>query len=107
MKETTNEIIRPKVELFPLGRMLATPGALEAMTEAYGERARMMLAELLHRHQCGDWGVVCASDAKANDRALVEGTRLLSAYLLPDDCRVWIITECDRSATTLLLPEEY
>jgi hypothetical protein len=107
MKETTNEGIRPKVERFALGRTLATPGALSAIREAYGDRSRMMLSELLHRHQCGDWGMVCHSDAAANDRALVEGTRLISAYLLPDDTRVWVITEADRSATTLLLPEEY
>jgi hypothetical protein len=86
---------------FPLGRLLATPGALEAAT---GDD----LAEYLSRHARGDWGVVDAADKRANDRALIEGTRLLSTYVLRDGAtHIWIITEADRSATTILLPEEY
>jgi hypothetical protein len=86
---------------FPLGRLLATPGVLEV---ASGDDLMAYLA----RHARGDWGVVDQADWRANDRALSEGTRLLSAYVLRDgSTRIWIITEADRSATTFLLPSEY
>lgn len=88
------------VQRFKLGQLLATPGVLEA---AEGDN----LMEYVSRHARGDWGIVDAEDKRANDRALVEGTRLFSAYLLGDGTKVWIITEADRSATTVLLPEEY
>jgi hypothetical protein len=86
----------------PLGRTLATPGALRALEEA-GEDPRRLLA----RHSTGDWGELDHEDWQANNRALREGARLLSAYSLRSGLRVWVITEADRSATTLLLPEEY
>lgn len=63
-------------------------------------------SDLLDRHLAGDWGDVCAEDNHANELALREGSRLLSAYRL-GDVAIWIITEADRSATTLLLPSEY
>lgn len=85
---------------FPLGQLLATPGALEA---AGGEDLQSYLA----RHARGDWGDVGPGDARANDRALKDGTRLLSAYKLANGTRIWIITEADRAATTILLPDEY
>jgi len=89
--------------LFELGKVLATPGALEALRDALTEPAA-----LLHRHQRGDWGNLCAEDWAANRKALVLGYRLLSSYTLPDSGEnLWIITEADRSETTLLLPEEY
>ena len=81
---------------------MATPGALRAL-DAAGVAALAYIA----RHQCGDWGDVDAEDARANDQALVNGTRLFSVYTLPTGVRVWVITEWDRSATTLLLPDEY
>ena len=87
---------------FSLGRLVATPGALEVM-----ERASANPAEYLARHATCDWGEVDADDWAANDRALVDGTRLLSAYRLPDGATLWVITEDDRSATTFLLPSEY
>jgi hypothetical protein len=66
------------------------------------------IAPALARHASGDWGLVDASDKRANDdRALIEGTRLLSAYELANGTRIWIITEADRAATTVLLPAEY
>jgi hypothetical protein len=88
--------------LFALGRLLATPGAL-AVLEAHGVQP----ASLLGRHLCGDWGDLDAGDSEANWDALREGLRLLSSYQLADGEKVWIITEADRSATTLLLPEDY
>jgi hypothetical protein len=86
----------------PLGRLLATPGALAA-----AERTGVNLAALLARHARCDWGEVDEEDWAANDRALVDGTRLLSAYRLPTGDRVWVITESDRRTTTVILPEEY
>jgi hypothetical protein len=88
--------------LFPLGRVLATPRAL-AVLEDHG----ITPASLLGRHGRGDWGEVCEEDAQANRDALREGLRLLSSYRLADGVKVWIITEADRSATTLLLPDDY
>jgi hypothetical protein len=88
--------------LFPLGHLCATPGALEALN------ARALSPFLfLERHARGDWGQLDAEDGQANDAALRHGTRLLSAYDLGQSQTLWIITEADRSVTTLLLPEEY
>ena len=87
---------------FPLGQTVATPAALEAL-----ERNGQNSAELLDRHINGDWGEVGAEDWKANDEALVIGERLLSAYSLDDATKIWVITERDRSVTTILLPEDY
>ncbi len=88
---------------FELGQLVATPGALEALAAA-----NVSPAELLGRHMTGDWGTVDREDWAANERALLEGTRLLSAYELPATGeKVWVITEWDRSATTILVPSEY
>jgi hypothetical protein len=84
---------------FPLGQILATPGALRLVD------AEQLLVYLA-RHSRGDWGTVDTEDWALNDHALEEGTRLLSAYEV-DGEKIWIITEADRSATTILLPEEY
>jgi len=101
---TTNTAYKP----FNLGQIVATPGALEAMS-------KRRLTQYLCRHGSGDWGVVCPEDAAENDKATHEGFRILSAYPIDpaqpckghgDNC-LWIITEADRSATTFLLPEEY
>ena len=89
--------------LFSPGSIVSTPGALEALNEA-GPDTYM---ELLRRHVTGDWGEVCKEDAKENDFSVEHGFRILSAYSLKTGVKVWIITEADRSATTLLLPEEY
>jgi hypothetical protein len=87
---------------FPLGRLLATPGALRALREA-----EVHPAQLLKRHAHGEWGDLHEDDVRANELALRRGMRLLSAYALSTEERVWVITEADRSATTILLPEEY
>lgn len=87
---------------FPVGRLLATPGALAALKEA-GETTLPYIA----RHLRGEWGEVCSEDAKANNEALKIGARLLSTYRLGNGTKLWIITEADRSVTTVLLPEEY
>ena len=87
---------------FKLGKVLATPGALKAL----GTVNQRPFA-YLSRHVSGDWGDVCPEDAQENELSLQHGYRLLSAYRLDDKIKLWIITEADRSATTLLLPEEY
>lgn len=92
----------PTKLLFQLGRLVMTPGAREALEEA-GQTP----SELLKRHAFGDWGEVCKEDKEENELSLREGFRLLSAYKLHTGVKVWVITEADRSATTLLLPEEY
>lgn len=88
--------------LFPLGQCVATPGAVNALN-ANGVTA----IELLRRHQSGDWGDLDSQDKQANDAALQAGGRLLSSYNLNQREKVWIITEADRSITTVLLPEDY
>jgi hypothetical protein len=85
----------------PLGRVVATPGALKLLTEA-----RKHPFDYLARHATGDWGELCAFDRRQNEIALRDGLRVLSSYDFPAG-RVWIITEADRSVTTILLPEEY
>lgn len=87
--------------LFPLGRVVITPGASEALK---ADGAALMT--ILVRHRTGDWGDLDDEDKHANNVALSRGTRLLSAYHVKGT-EVWIITEADRSATTILLPEEY
>ena len=87
---------------FGLGRLVATPGALNAM-----ERSGEGPMNFLSRHARNDWGEVCPDDAKANDDALVQGERLLSSYRTRRGDKLWVITEADRSATTILLPDEY
>jgi hypothetical protein len=85
----------------PLGRVVATPGALKLLMEEGGHPF-----ELLARHATGDWGELCTFDRRQNEMALREGLRVLSSYDVPAG-RIWIITEADRSVTTILLPEEY
>ena len=85
----------------PLGHVIATPGALEVVRD-HG----LDVVGLLHRHRDGDWGAVSDHDAQANDHAVAHGARVLSAYETAGG-RLWIITEADRSATTVLLPSEY
>lgn len=87
--------------LFELGQLFITPGAQHVIDGAGGR-----VTDLLARHQSGDWGEVDPEDAEANSDALRHGWRVLSAYPVGSH-RVWIITEADRSSTTLLLPEEY
>ena len=88
-------------ELFSLGKTVATPGALAALKEA-----SISPPSLLARHHKGDWGELCSEDAEANQQALEHGSRIFSSYEIGSR-KVWVITEADRSATTVLLPEEY
>jgi hypothetical protein len=85
---------------FDLGRLAATSEVLQQVPQEQIQNA-------LKRHHTGDWGEVDNDDKEANDTALLTGTRLLSVYTTPAGIKFWIITEADRSSTTILLPEEY
>ena len=87
---------------FALGETFITPGAEEALQIA-GQTA----LEFLRRHMSGDWGELSDDDVKQNDLSVENGCRLLSRYETKKGERIWIITEADRSATTILLPMEY
>lgn len=87
-------------EKFPLGQIVATPNALN---QILNDEILCALA----RHGSGDWGVLDAEDLKSNERALKLGGRLFSAYHSIQKIKFWIITEADRSVTTVLLPEDY
>ena len=92
----------PITPLFPLGEVVSTPGALEAM-----QAASVSPLALLHRHLRGDWGNLDKHDKQLNDLAIKDGSRIFSAYEITPTSKVWLITEADRSATTFLLPSEY
>jgi hypothetical protein len=93
---------------FRLGRIVATPGALETLGRNNSDGK-----EYIKRHTSGDWGIVGDEDGLLNDQAVLDGSRILSAYLLPDKSKIWIITDAViddrgiREATTILLPDEY
>lgn len=86
---------------FPLGRVVATPGALQLLEEAAEDPLRY-----LARHASEDWGKIDSHDRRENERSLKHGWRILSSYPVGGKT-VWVITEADRSVTTILLPEEY
>jgi hypothetical protein len=98
----------PAKPLFALGQVVATTGAIEATSS-------WQRIQYLRAHMAGDWGCVCAEDKASNDEAVRLGNRIVSAYPIDPDkpCKgygdncVWVITECDRSVTTFLLPDEY
>ena len=96
-RETTGTTPR-----FPLGQMVMTQGAATALDEA-----NQSPFEFLNRHQSGDWGDLCEDDKQENEFSIKEGFRLLSAYHTTKRKKLYVITEADRSATTILLPEEY
>lgn len=87
---------------FSLGQVLATPGALGLLA-----RLELNPTTFLTRHVTGDWGDLDTEDRQLNDAAVLNGGRIFSAYKVGPEHRIWIITEADRSATTVLLPEEY
>ncbi len=96
---THDTVSTVKPAKFPLGQVVITANAKAELGDAAVHHA-------LSRHAAGDWGDVCPADAKENELSLKEGFRLFSVYH-DNDKRFWIITECDRSVTTILLPEDY
>lgn len=87
---------------FNLGHVVATPGSLEALREIGANPLA-----LVERHHQGDWGDLGEDDKRENEFSVDKYLRIFSAYQLTDSLRVWVITEADRSATTVLLPSEY
>jgi hypothetical protein len=99
----TQEKLRVPLSTLPkltLGQVVITPGASGVLTP-------QEIHSLLYRHRCADWGMVCPFDWNENDEALNAGDRILSAYESSTGVKIWIITEWDRSVTTILLPDEY
>lgn len=86
--------------LFPLGVLMITRAALEALSETD-------IRSALGRHMRGDWGEVDVDDWRANELSVNDCARILSAYRSATNVRFWIITEADRSQTTVLLPDDY
>ncbi len=96
------EILNDSADLFPLGNVYLTVGAKEAL-----EESNQLPNEFLAKHQKGEWGIICEDDKKENNLSVKEGFRILSAYKTAGDVKLWVITEADRSSTTVLLPGEY
>lgn len=92
-------------EKFDSGKVVVTRGVNDFMAD--DEKFAALVFESLRRHLTGDWGELDDEDKEANERALLDGERLFSAYKTPGMPPIWIITEWDRSTTTILLPDEY
>ncbi len=93
--------------LFPLGKVVVTSTIMDLMAE--GPEPEGWVLECLYRHSRGDWGDCCEEDSQANDDALDAGDpgRIFSVYVKEEYGKIWIITEWDRTITTILRPEEY
>jgi len=92
----------PNLILFKLGTVLLTPGARDALAESEESPWSFLV-----RHLAGDWGELSVADRRLNDQAIEDGSRILSAYCTAKNQKLWVITEADRTATTILLPDEY
>lgn len=90
---------------FKLGRIIWTRGINDLV--ARNSVFVKFIMDSLKRHAIGEWGNLCSDDKKENEVAIEEGNRILSAYEADDQPKIWIITEADRSATTILFPDEY
>ena len=97
--------MKNKRELFPIGNTLMTRG-VQMLLDENTLVPKLITDDLISRHASGDWGDVDAEDSETNDRAVKNGDRLVSSYTVSGE-KVWIITEADRSSTTMLLPSEY
>lgn len=107
LEQKSNEQVKrnskPESIKFPLGKIVATRDALSAI-----QHDDAVIMQLLLRHQSGDWGIVHDEDRLTNDKAVLTGARIISSYhLQPSNQLLWVITEADRSTTTLILPDEY
>ena len=91
-----------RIPKFSLGQIVATPAALALLEEHH-----VSPLDLLARHVSGDWGELPSEDAALNDASLKTNGRLLSSYPIAPNTKVWVITEWDRSVTTVLRPEDY
>ena len=103
--ETKVQPEEPRAVSFPLGQMCITASIAHGCNE--NEYFRQFVQSCLARHARGDWGDLSENDRKENEWSLKNGERLLSSYNHPDHRKVWVITERDRSVTTILYPEDY
>ena len=87
---------------FNLGQVVATPAAIDALVDN-----EVTAIPYLLRHVMGDWGDMSDEDKAENDYAIGRHLRIFSAYTLPDGTKIWVLTEADRSATTILRPSDY
>ena len=101
-KSTTENTNSTTAARFPLGQTFITPGAQDAIREA-----GQLPLEFLFRHQSGDWGELCGEDNRENEFSIANSFRILSKYHTTEGEALYVITKSDRSATTILLPEEY
>lgn len=102
MKHKTNKV------KFETGRIVATRGIDQLISGENGLKLACEISDCFFRHQSGDWGNLCDEDKEYNDWALRHNCRLLSAYEIGEEkTKIWIITEWNRSCTTILLPDEY
>ncbi len=90
-----------------MGRTVMTRGVSDLAEQDTTGKFRAGLVDLLRRHSNGDWGDLSPDDRKANEEALKTGARVFSVYNLQSGVKLWVITEADRSSTTILLPDEY
>jgi len=90
---------------FRLGMVVLTRAVHDRVAD--DKEFAKFVTESLGRHTRGDWGDLCQEDKQMNDHAITDGSRILSAYRHKDETRIWIISECDRSVTTILYPDEY
>ena len=91
--------------MFKLGKVVQTAGVAEAILTS--KEFSKFVAHSLRRYTQCDWGEVDKEDCEANDDAVKNGDRILASYISSDGVKIWIITECDRSYTTILFPDEY
>jgi hypothetical protein len=99
-KSNKDSIIRLRLTKFSIGFLCSTLGAMEELEPDE-------MTKMLQRHAGCDWGNCCPHDQRANDEALETGARLFSVYRSRSGAKIWVITEADRSSTTVLLPSEY
>lgn len=102
MQDTTYIVLCDTEPAFELGQVLATPGAIETLA-----RFAINPIILISRHLSCDWSEMDKDDQQANQEAVKNGTRIFSSYTIAENTKIWVITEADRSATTILLPSEY
>ena len=104
MTDSNEDNTRP---LLPAGRVVMTANLQSKLREANPEFWEAELIGLIYRHASGDWGDLDEDDRRQNELALGRGLRIFSAYETSSGIKIWIITEADRSVTTVLLPEDY
>jgi hypothetical protein len=102
----TVQIVPTESTKFSVGNLVATTNFMRRL-ESLGEDPQKLIGEAVARHVSGDWGECCPEDSHSNDEAVRIGERIHSIYRTKSGVKYWVITEWDRSVTTVLLPEDY